>query len=146
MKIEVGDHFIPLANSPRYGPKRWRMETRGSTRTFIEVELTPMDRLQSDLAGAGDFFEASSPVTEADAQAYPAVKEYVGGRAVFPKRLPYPPGNDPESTAIRCKSEDIWMAAYAEMEALQTITMPPDKPSDDNALTRKFQVELARGD
>ena len=145
-RIKIGDHFIPLPNSPKHGPKRWRQEMRGCQRTFVEIELTPMDRLQSDLAGVTDFFEASATVTEADAIAEPAMKEYIGGRAIFPNHLSYPTDKSPESAATRLKSESLWESDYAEMEKLQTIILPPTKPTGDNALTRKFQVETRRGD
>ena len=133
----LGQTFRPLANSLRYGPKKWKRDSAG---VWVEQEMTPLDLLQAELAGDSDFFESTIAITEVDAEADPALKDYIGGRAIFPKRLPYPPGE-----AICQQSEDTWMAAYRDMEARQTITLPPDKPADDST-TGKYFKELKRGD
>lgn len=144
MEIKIGDHFIPLPDSPRYGPKRWRMEMRGNVRTWTEVELTPMDRLQSDLAGAGDFFDASPTITEADVQSNPAMKAYIGGRAVFPKRLPYPTGEG--AKAERNDAESEWQRRSLEMhQNQQPLSKLEDKP-DDAEGTGLYFPNLRRGD
>ena len=113
---------------------------RGTVRTFIEIELTALDRLQSDLAGGGNFFEATAPITEADSLSDPALRDYVGGFAVFPRMKHYPV-DSPEAR----KQERLWQAKSEKMHDQQTTLSLEAKP-DDGGTTGKYYKELKRGD
>ena len=79
----VGKRFRPLPGSKRYGLKKWVEDSEG---VFCEVEVTALDRFESDLAWADNpTMERSTPITEEDAARDSALRDYVGGFAVFPK-------------------------------------------------------------
>ena len=144
--IKIGDRFKPLPNSPRHGPKRWRQAplrpkdiADGIGRLFVEIELTPVDRLQAELGGV-DTFEASPAVTEADAIAEPAMKAYIGGRAVFPPRARHISG-----TSNAHQQEQEWQERAVVMHAAQVPTILEAKPTDDSTKGLYFS-ELKRGD
>lgn len=152
MKIEVGDRFCELPDSKRYGPKRWRVAplrpkdiAGGVKRRFVEIELTPVDRLQAELGGVTDFFESSPVITEADAIAEPAMKAYVGGRAVFPKVENINTSTD-AGKARATKQEADWQESALRMhENQQPLPRLAEKPSDDSTKGLYFK-ELKRSD
>lgn len=140
----LGKRFRPLANSKRYAPKKWVENSEG---VYCEVEVTALDRFESELAwdDPANPWERTTPITEADAEADPAVRDYVGGFAIFPK-VENVNESTPEGRVRKQAQADAWQARAEKMHDRQTILSLEAKPTDDNALTRKFQVELERGD
>lgn len=136
----VGKRFRPLPNSKRYGPKKWIENSEG---VFCEVEMTPLDHLEHDLAG-GDFFDSTALITESDAEKYPAVKDYVGGRAIFPKVAGFDVST-PEGKKKQRAAEDAWSLRACQMHDAQVPVTVADKPEDGGS-TGKYFRELKRGD
>ena len=149
--IRIGDRFVPLKNSGRYGPKEWTLTVDDAgKRTFTEIPMSEgcrdVARLNSTLWWASHgTWERTIPVTQADLDKYNLPHEYLDGFAAFPAPLPYPPGKGPEAEAARIVTEGVWMGAYEAMAALQTTILPPDKPADTSKTGRYFS-ELKRGD
>ena len=137
----VGRRFRPLPNSKRYGPKKWVEDSEG---VFCEVEMTALDHLESDLAGGSDFFDSTAPITEEDAEKYPAVRDYVGGRAIFPKAEGFDVST-PEGAARARQQESGWEARAAAMHDQQQPIYLADKPEDGGSTGNYFR-ELKRGD
>lgn len=133
----LGQRFRPLANSPRYGPKKWKQDSSG---VWVEQERTPLDRFENDLAGDSAFFDSTKRITEADSRADPALRDYVGGFAVFPRMKHYPV-DSPEAR----KQERLWQAKSEKMHDQQTTLSLEAKP-DDGGTTGKYYKELKRGD
>ncbi len=143
-----GARFRPLENSPRYGPKEWKQDSDG---VWVEQEMTEEERawarLESTLAWASPSFLwfRSTPITEEDARREPGLKSYVDGCAVFPD-VENINESTPEGAARARAQERLWQERAEKMHDQQTMILPPEKPTDDNALTRKFEIETRRGD
>ena len=151
IRIRVGDHFIPLENSGRYGPKEWTLTVDDAgNRTFTEVPLSEgrqeVARLNSTIWwSTHGTWERTTPITRADLEKYNMPDSYLDGFAVFPKPMPYPTGRNPEAEGQQILTDGLWMEHYRAMEVLQTIIMPPTKPADGSTTGRYFS-ELKRGD
>ena len=143
MEIRVGDHFIPLKTGNQYGPKKWRVEMRGTVRTFIEIEMTALDLLQSDLAWIDPSVSSvrSPPITEQDAEEFPICRAYVGGFAIFPS-VPVHPVGSPEAAKLEAEWQEKALRMHDQQRPMPTLA---DKPSDDST-TRLYFKELRRGD
>lgn len=137
----LGKRFRPLANSPRYAPKKWVEDSDG---VMVEQERTALDRFESDLAGSSAFFDHTKPVTEADAEANPALRDYIGGRAIFPKATGFDVST-PEGKIRARKQADDWSRRAQEMHDRQEPIRIADKPQDDST-TGKYFSELKRAD
>lgn len=152
IRIRVGDRFVPLENSGRYGPKKWQLTVDGcNKRTFTEIPLSEgaqeVARLNSTIWWASHpDWGRSTPITRADLDKYNLPDIYLDGFAAFPSPLPYPTGKGPEAEAARIVTEDLWMQHYAEMAALQTPILLAPKPADDSTKTGRYFSELKRGD
>lgn len=144
----LGQRFRPLPNSPRYGPKTWKQDSDG---VWVEQEMTQEEKdfaaLESTLTWASphSLWTQTKPITEADAEQFPICKSYIDGFAMFPK-VENINTSTPEGADRARKQEADWQERALRMHDRQTTLQVADKPSDDNALTRKFQIELERGD
>lgn len=98
------------------------------------------ERLQKTLFWSSlennDFFDVSPVVTYEDAIKYPSMESCVGNFAVFPKPL----------TGTEAEKEAEWERKAILMHENQKPIRLEPKPTGDNALTRKFQRDLERGD
>jgi len=60
MEIKIGDRFVPLSDSPEYGPKRWTLSVApDGKRTWTEIEMTEaekdFDRMERTMFHTGGY-------------------------------------------------------------------------------------------